>query len=133
MCIRDRNWVVQPGLIVLRLIGAQLLVILIHRLGNHIKMHPLGSFGLQIHEIRQAFRAGIGKPFINGYAIAGGLGDLLPIFIQEQLIAEMLRRRMPQNTTNFIIYWGVGGVILAIHLKIHLQGGPARTKIRFPL
>ena len=38
------NWVVQPGLIVLRLIGAQLLVILIHRLGNHIKMHPLSSF-----------------------------------------------------------------------------------------
>ena len=45
----------------------------------------------------------------------------------------MFRCRVPQNTTNFIINRGIGGVILAIHLKIHPKGRPARTKIGFPL
>ena len=41
--------------IILCRIGPQLLVIFIDRLGDHVKMHPLGSFGFLIHEIRQGF------------------------------------------------------------------------------
>ena len=45
----------------------------------------------------------------------------------------MFRCRLPQNTANFVINRGIGGVILAIHLKIYPKGRPAGTKIGFPL
>ena len=62
---------------VLGRVGFQLLVVFIHRFGNHIPPQPLGGFGLLIHEIRQRFRGGIGQPFVNRQAIAFGFGNLL--------------------------------------------------------
>ncbi len=47
-------------------IGAQLLVIFIHRLGDDVEIHPLRGLGFLIHEIAQALGRRIGQPFVDG-------------------------------------------------------------------
>ena len=47
--------------------------IFIHILRDHIKVKPLCLARGLIHEERQAFRAGIAQPFVNGQTIAAGL------------------------------------------------------------
>ena len=96
-------------------------------------MHPLGGLGLLIHEIGKALGGGIGQPLVNRHTIAGRFGNLLPVFIQEQLIGEVVRLTPAQRTTDRVIDLLVGGVLLAIHLKIHAQRRPAGAKIRLPL
>ena len=111
----------------------QMVVVFINRFRDHVKIHPLGGFGLLIHEIRQAFRAGIGQPFINRQPVALGFADFLAILIEEQLIGEMLRLAPAQNLANLVINGRVGGMVLAIHLEIDIQSRPARAEIRLPL
>ena len=114
-------------------IGPQLLMVLIHRPGDHVEIHPLGRFRLLIHEIGQAFGRGIGQPFVDGQPVAPGLGNLLPVFVQEQFIGEMLGLPPAQNFADAVIDRGVGGMILAVHLEIHVQRRPARAEIGLPL
>ena len=113
---------------VLRRIGPQLLVIFIHRPRDHVEMHPLRRLRLLIHEIRQALRRRIGQPFVDGQAIALGFRDLLPLIIQEQLIGHMVRLAPAQHLANPVIDRGVGGMVLAIHLEVHIQRRPARAE-----
>ena len=96
-------------------------------------MHALGRLWLLIHEIRQRFRRRIGQPFIDADSIAAGLGNLVPVRIQEQFITEMLGRFVPQNPANAVVDRRVGRMIFAVHFKVDLKGRPARTKVRFPL
>ena len=127
------NGVVQLALVVLRFIGAQLLVVFVDRLGDHVEIHALGRLGLEIHEIRQRFRAGIGQPFVDGQTIARRFGDLVPVLIKEQLIGKMLGRAVAQNTADLVIDRRVGAVILAVHLKVDIKGGPTGAKVGLPL
>jgi hypothetical protein len=94
-------WMCQTGLAsccagVLPRIGAQLLVVFVHRLGDHVPPQPLGRLGLLEHEIGQALGRGIGQPFVDGQPVALGLRDLLAVLVEEQLVGEMLRRRPPR-------------------------------------
>ncbi len=45
----------------------------------------------------------------------------------------MLRGTLAQNAADTVIDRGIGAVVLAIHLKVHTQGRPARTKVWLPL
>ena len=128
-----KHRIVQLLRVVLRRIGPQLLVIFINRLRDHIKMHPLGGLRLEVHEIRQAFRACIGQPIINRHAIARRLGNLVALVIKEQFIAEMLRFFAAKNFANAVIDRRVGRMVFAIHFKINAKRGPARAKIWLPL
>mmetsp|Transcript_29470 Transcript_29470/g.57733 ORF Transcript_29470/g.57733 Transcript_29470/m.57733 type:complete len:214 (+) Transcript_29470:395-1036(+) len=125
--------VVQAGHIILFGIGTQLLVILVHGFGDHVKKHALGRLWLLIHKVRQALGRGIGQPLVNADTIARGFGNLLALVVQKQLIAEVVRGLHAKGPTNRVIDFLVGGMFLAIHLKIHAQGRPTGAKIRLPL
>ena len=45
----------------------------------------------------------------------------------------MLGRTVAQNTAYFVIDGGIGGMVFAVHFKIHTQCRPAGAKIRLPL
>ncbi len=55
------------------------------------------------------------------------------MLIKEQLIAEMLGLPAAQNLADAVIDRRIGAVILAIHLKVHIQRRPAGTEIGLPL
>mmetsp|Transcript_18960 Transcript_18960/g.31128 ORF Transcript_18960/g.31128 Transcript_18960/m.31128 type:complete len:219 (+) Transcript_18960:236-892(+) len=80
------HWIVQLRLDVLRMIRPKLLVILIHCLWDHIKVHPLRRLRLLVHEVRETLCGGIGQPLVNGHAVARRLGNLLSVLVQEQLV-----------------------------------------------
>ena len=62
-------------------------------LGITSKCIRLAVLGFLVHEIGQALGRGIGTASHQSiYAVAGGLGDLLAVLVQEQLVGEMLRR-----------------------------------------
>ena len=72
--------------------GAQLLVILVDRLRDHVEIEPLRRLRLLVHEVRQALRPGIGQPLVDRQPVALRLRDLLAVLVEEQLVDEMLRR-----------------------------------------
>ena len=118
MAMDVKHRIVQFCLAVLICIGAQLLLVFVHCLGDHIEMHPLGGLGLLVHKIRQALGIGVAQPFVDRHAIARCFRDFLTFFIQKQLIGKMFRRALAQNATDFIIDRRVGRMVLAIHLEI---------------
>ena len=119
--------------VILLWIGAQLLVILVHGLRNHIEEQPLRGLRLLIHEIGQALGRGIGQPLVDRDSVARRFRDLLALIIQEQLIAEMLWRPRPQRPADRVIDRLVGRVFLAIHFEIDAKRRPTGSEIRLPL
>ena len=118
---------------ILALEGSNMGEIFIHGTRNDVEMQTLSHARLLEHVEAEAFGGGIGQPFIDGQAIALGLGNLLALGVEEQFIDIMLGRRAAQNGANPIIDYLIGLVILAEHLEIDAKGSPAHAEIGLPL
>src|SRR5215471_15952580 len=91
----------EPLLGVLTLIALQELLILVDVARDDIEIKALCGPWLTIHEQRQAFRARIAQPFLDGEAVAFGLRNLLALVVEEKLVIEALRRPAAQRTADF--------------------------------
>ena len=113
----------------LRLVGQ----IVIDGLRDDIEVQALGPARLLEHEQRQALRTGIGQPFVDGQAVAGGLGDLPAFLVEEQLVIEALRRGAAQDAADASRQAHGIDQVLARHLVVHAQRAPAHGPIGLPL
>ena len=107
--------------------------VLVDFLGDDVEVEALGSLGLLEHEERKAFRCGVGEPLLDRDAIALGLGDLLALVVEEQLVDEVHRRLDSQGLAYLRVERLVRQVILAKHLEVDAQGCPAHAEVGLPL
>ena len=89
--------IAQPLLAVLPLIAVEELLIVVDVARDDVEVEPLRRLRLAIHEQRQALRAGVAQPLVDGQAVALGLGDFLALLVQEQLVVEAFRRRAAER------------------------------------
>src|SRR5664280_1622904 len=83
----------QPLPAVLPLIAVEELLVFVDGSRDDVEIESLSRPRLAIHETRQAFRAGIAQPFVDGEAVAFRLGNLLPVLVEEEFVIEAFRRR----------------------------------------
>ena len=114
-------------------IGVLELRIFIDGAGDHVEVKLLGLARAVIHVERKRIRVGIGQPFVDGEAVALGLGNLLALVVEEQLIDIMLGREAAEDFADLVIDHGVGLMVLAEHFEINAKGGPAHAEVRLPL
>jgi hypothetical protein len=88
----------EPALGVLAFISFEQLLILVNMTWNDIEIETLCRLRLAIHEERQRLRAGIAQPFVDGQAIAPGLGDLLALLVEKELVVEAFGRRAAKRS-----------------------------------
>ena len=131
MNVPDR--IVQPVLPFLTLIGREIGEIFVHRLRDDIEVKPLGGLRLLKIVKRKAFSRRIGQPFIDGNAVALGLGNLLAQLVEEQFVDEMFRRATAEDFADAVINARIGLVVLAEHFEIDAERCPAHAEIRLPL
>ena len=131
MDVPDR--VHQPLLGVLPLIGFEELLVLVDVARDHVEVEPLRRLRLAIHEQRQAFRARIAQPFLDGEAVALGLGNLLALVVEEEFVVEALRRRAAERAADFARQLHRIDQILAGHLVVDAERDPAHRPVRLPL
>ena len=113
--------------------GVQLLVIFVHRARDHIPRHALRRLRLLVHKVGKRFRGRIGQPLVNRQAIALRLRNFLPFRIEEQLVGEVVRLLAAKDLADAVIDRRIGGMVLAIHLEVHIQRRPARAEVGLPL
>ena len=84
--------IAEPLLPVLPRIGFEEAQIIVDGSRDDIEIEALGRGRLLEHEERQAFRTGVGQPFVDRQAVALRLGDLLPLLVEKELVVESRRR-----------------------------------------
>ena len=114
-------------------VGGEELVIFIDRLGDDVEIEPLGLARRLVHVQRQAFRAGVGQPFLDGQAVALRLGDLLALLVEEQFVIEALRRPRAEHAGDLRRQGDRVDQVLAGHLVVDLQRHPAHRPVGLPL
>src|SRR5262245_11065765 len=67
---------------------------------DHVEIEPLGRARLLVHEQSEALRRRIGQPLLDAEAVTLGLGDLLALLVQEQLVIESLRRAAAKDAAD---------------------------------
>ncbi len=107
--------------------------VIVDRARDDVEIEPLGRARLLIHEKRQALRRRIGQPFFDAEAVALGLGDLLALLVQEQLVIETLRRTAAEDAADLARQIDGRDQILARHLVIDTERMPAHAPIGLPL
>ena len=118
---------------VLPLVAAEELQIFIHRAWNGVEIETLGLARLLVHEQRQAFRARVGEPLVDGQAIALRLRDLLTLLVEKELVVEALGRLAAKRAHDVARQLDRVDQILAGHFVIDLQRVPAHGPVRLPL
>src|SRR3954465_10853243 len=88
-------------LAVLAVVAVEELLIVVDVARNDIEVKPLGRSRLAVHEKRQALRAGVAQPLVDGQAVALRLRDLLALLVEEQFIVEAFRRQRAEGAANF--------------------------------
>src|SRR5205085_4487000 len=88
----------EPLFAVLPLIRVEILVIFIDVAWNHVEIEPFRRFRLAIHEQRQAFRARVAEPFLDGQPIALRLRDFLALLVEKELEIKSFWRGSTKGT-----------------------------------
>ncbi len=96
-------------------------------------MQPLRLAGVLVHVERQALRRAVIQPLFDGEAVALGLGDLLPLGIEEQFVIEAGGRIAAQRAHDLARQDHAVDQILAGHFIIDTQRQPAHRPIHLPL
>src|SRR5215468_8477460 len=96
-------------------------------------MEALGGLRFTVHEQRQAFRARIAQPFLDGEAIALRLRNLLALVVQEQFVIEALRRPAAERAANVAGELYRIDEVLAGHFVVDAERQPAHRPVGLPL
>ena len=123
----------QPLLGVLPLVGLEELLIFVDVPRDDVEMEPLRRLRLAVHEQRQALRAAVAQPFVDGEAVALGLGDLLALLVEEQLVVEAFRRLRAERAADLAGELDRIDQVLAGHLVIDAERDPAHRPVGLPL
>ena len=109
------------------------LLIVVDVARDHVEMQPLGRLRLAVHEQRQRFRRGIAQPFVDGEPVALRLRYLLALVVEEQLVVETLRRHAAERRADLARQFDRIDQVLAGHLVVDAERGPAHRPVRLPL
>src|SRR5688500_2755353 len=90
----------QMLLCILTRIGVEKALILVDGARDYVKIEFLRVARPVVHEELQALRISIGKPFVDGEAIALRLRNLLALLVEEQFVVEALRRLAAEGCAN---------------------------------
>ena len=131
MDVPDRIGEALPA--VLPRVAVEELLIFVDVARDDVEVEPLGRLRLAVHEQRQALGAGVAQPFVDGQAVALGLGDLLALLVEEQLVVEALRRRAAERAADFAGELHRIDQVLAGHLVVDAERDPAHRPVRLPL
>src|SRR5258706_7956121 len=123
----------EPLLVLLALVAFQELLILIDVARNDIEIEALRGLRFTVHEQRQAFRARIAQPFLDGEAIALRLRNLLALVVEEQFVIEPLRRAATERTANVAGELYRIDEVLAGHFVVDAKRQPAHRPVGLPL
>ena len=123
----------QPLLDVLPLVAFEKLLILVDVARDHVEVEPLRRLRLAIHEQRQRFRRRIAQPFLDGQAVALGLGNLLALLVEEELVVEAFRRHAAERAADLAGELDRIDQVLAGHLVVDAERDPAHRPVGLPL
>ncbi len=116
-----------------RAIGREQLQILVDSARNDVEIELLGAPRLLEHEQRQALGRGVGQPLVDGEAVALRLRDLLAVLVEKELVDVVLGRDAAEDLADLVVDRRVRLVVLAEHLEIDAERGPAHAEIGLPL
>ncbi len=113
--------------------AVELLQIFVGGLGDHVEIQPLGRLRRLLHVVGEALGRAVAQPLLHGQAVALGLGDLLVVLVHEELVVEALRRLAAQDPADPVGDLHRVHQVLARHLVVHLERGPAHGPVGAPL
>ena len=131
MDVVDR--IAEPLVHLLARIGGEELVIFVDRLGDDREAQLLGLPRVAVDVESEALLGRVGQPFVDGDAIALGLGDLLAILVEEHLVVEALGRPGAEDAGDLRALGDRVDQILARHLVIDAERDPAHRPVDLPL
>ena len=107
--------------------------ILVDRLRDDVEVELLG--GPRFLELveRQAFRRRVGEPLLDRDAVALGLRNLLAFLVEEEFVDEIASAARRRGLADPSIDRLVRLVVLAEHLEVDAERGPAHAEVRLPL
>jgi hypothetical protein len=100
---------------------------------NHVEVEALRRLRLTIHEEGQRLRRCVAQPFIDGEPVALGLGNLLALLVEEELVIESFRRRAAERAADLARQLHRIDQVLARHLVIDAERVPAHRPVGLPL
>ena len=96
-------------------------------------MQLLGALGIGEDVEAEALFRPIGQPFVDGQPVALGLGDLLAVLVEEQLVDQSFGLAPAQHLHDLARLHAAIGQVLAVHLVIDAQRIPAHRPVDLPL
>ena len=114
-------------------ISGEELIIFVDRLGDDREAQLLRLARVAVDVESEALLGRVGQPFVDGDAIAFGLGDLLAILVEEHLVIEALGRAGAEDAGDLRALGDAVDQILARHLVIDAERDPAHRPIDLPL
>ena len=107
--------------------------VIVHHPRDGVEVEALGGLGLLVHEQRQAFRRRVFQPVLHRQSVALGLGDLLALVVEEQLVGQVHGGRAAQDAGDAGGQLHRRDQVLAAHLVVDAQGHPAHAPVGLPL
>ena len=125
--------IAEPLLPALSLIGLNEGEVIVDIARNDVKMQTLCRSRPLIHELCEAFRAGVGQPLVNGQAVAFRLRDFLPIGVEKKFVIESFRRPSAERPNDCARKLDRVDEILARHFIVDAERIPTHRPVRLPL
>src|SRR6476660_8891785 len=114
-------------------IGIEMPDILIDGARDHVEIEALRIARALIHIKPEALGARISEPLIDGEAIAAGLGDLLALLVEKELVIEAFRLLRAEDAADMARQAYRVDQVLPCHLIIDSERRPAHGPVGLPL
>ena len=100
---------------------------------DDVEVQALGRLRRLEHVPAQRLRRAVAEPLVHGQAVALGLGDLLALDVEEELVVEALGGRAAEGATDLGALAHALDQVLARHFVVDVQRGPAHGPVGLPL
>ena len=111
----------------------QMRPVFVDGLRDDVEIEFLRRFRILEHVERQALRRGVGEPLLDGDAVALGLGDLLAVLVEKQLVVEARRRLAAQRLDHPVRQANGFGEVFPGHFIVDAERIPAPGPVDLPL
>ena len=101
--------------------------------GDDVEEQALGLARLLVEEELQALGRAVAQPLLDREPVAARLADLLALLVEEELVGEVLGRHGTQHAADLAAEADRIDQVLARHLVVDLEGGPAHRPVGPPL